>query len=144
MDILDGECRQEFAERDGRPSMYAIWPVYTPLRFDGAEWLSVAGPRHFAWDACMLVAASVWKVQPGLALEYLRKQVEAAVKNLDDGEQSVEICDAAHRVERTVLVVDVKLGAGLAGGTAQGALNEFDRAGGGGRCLANPLRHQAA
>jgi hypothetical protein len=94
---------------DGQSRLDTSFPIFTPVVTTGTGWDYVAVPQRDARTACMLLAAALWKQDPGICLATLESQVENAVGELEQGAQMATIGDDTHRVWRTDIVIDIPL-----------------------------------
>jgi hypothetical protein len=105
------DCREVadgITVRDGQLRLYTF-AVFSAAVSTGNDWELIGEPQRDPYRACMLLAAAIWKRDPGICLTELQAQVENAVSALRKGARKATICDDRHRVERTDLVVDITL-----------------------------------
>jgi hypothetical protein len=103
-DVADG-----ITVRDGRLRLDILFPLFSATVSTENGWELVGEPQRDPRRACMLLAAAVWKRDPGVRLTELQAQVENAVSALRNGARKAAIFDHRHRVERTDLVVDIPI-----------------------------------
>jgi hypothetical protein len=99
--------------RGGQVRLDTTFAIFTPVVTTENGWDYVAAPQRDPRAACMLLAAALWKQDPGICLPALQAQVENAVRELGNGAGSVSIGDDRHRVGRTDLVIGIPLGGPL-------------------------------
>ncbi len=95
--------------RDGQIRLDATFPIFTPMVITANGWDYAAAPQRNPRAACMLVAAALWKQDPGTCLARLEAQVENVVRELENGARNVAIGNDMHRVGRTDIVIEIRL-----------------------------------
>jgi hypothetical protein len=99
----------ELTEEDGELFVHAKWVTYTPGVLVGMDWRASAEPQRDALDACLIAVMQHKKAHPGDSLEFLRQEIEVAVRRLEAGEQCVYLCDGVHQVSRANFYIDLTL-----------------------------------
>ncbi len=99
--------------RDGRLRLDTSFRVFRILVDSGHGWEHIAEPQRDPYAACMLLAAAIWKQEPGTCLDELRAHVDKAIRELRKGAWKVTIGDDKHCVSRADLFLDIPLGGPL-------------------------------
>jgi hypothetical protein len=94
---------------DGQLRLDTSFPVFSAVVNTGDAWECIGEPQRDVYAACMLLAAAIWKREPGICLAELQAQVENAVRALGNGARKAVIRDDMHRVERTDLIIDIPI-----------------------------------
>jgi hypothetical protein len=109
MSSLEGRPSFELTEENGELFVHATWVTYTPGALVGMDWRASAEPQRHALDACLIAVMQHKKAHPGDSLEFLRQEIEVAVRRLEAGEQCVYLCDGVHQVSRANFYIDLTL-----------------------------------
>jgi hypothetical protein len=103
--ILHGESVGRDGDRSapalpGRMLRSAVAVTFTPMVFDGRGWSRITSPQEHPRAACLLVTAHIHLFRPELPLRDLDARAEPAIRELEDGAETVMIIDDHHRVDR--------------------------------------------
>ncbi len=106
MDFPGGnECRDDHGTQgtSSPPRRPADWVTFTPMAFNGLDWVRITSPQPTARFACLAVTAYISLLRPGTPLHDLDARAEAAIRALEDGAPTVTVIDDRHRVDRVDL-----------------------------------------
>jgi hypothetical protein len=79
------------------------WVTFTPMARDGMAWSRITSPQQDARAACLLVTAYIHLFRPDVPLRDLDARAATAIRELEEGAETVMVIDDRHRVDRTGL-----------------------------------------